>query len=71
MNEFKFWDKYMYLDEEELKLFNFILQFDFGDGNREYSCEELKEATTEMEVIFSMQRTLSLSSRLMFQKKIV
>ena len=49
MNEFKFWDKYMYLDEEELKLFNFILQFDFGDGNREYSCEELKEATTEME----------------------
>ena len=43
MNEFKFWDKYMYLDEEELKLFNFILQFDFGDGNREYSCDELKK----------------------------
>lgn len=38
---FKFWDKYMNLDEEELKLFNFVLQFDFGDGNREYSCEEL------------------------------
>ncbi len=38
---FKFWDKYMNLEEEELKLFNFVLQFDFGDGNREYSCEEL------------------------------
>ena len=40
--QFKFWDKHMYLEEEELKLFNFILQFDFGDGNREYSLEELK-----------------------------
>ena len=41
--EFKFWDKYMNLEEEELKLFNFILQFDFGDGNREYSLQELQE----------------------------
>ncbi|MBR5521193.1 MAG: hypothetical protein IKU54_04270 [Oscillospiraceae bacterium] len=41
---FKFWDKYMNLEQEELKLFNFILQFDFGEGNMEYSCEELKEA---------------------------
>lgn len=41
MSNFKFWDKYMNLEEEELKLFNFVLQFDFGDGNREYSCEEL------------------------------
>ena len=41
-NEFKFWDKYMNLEEEELKLFNFVLQFDFGGGNSEYSCEELK-----------------------------
>ena len=40
MNEFKFWDKYMYLEEEELKLFNFVLQFDFGNGNKEYSCED-------------------------------
>ena len=49
MNEFKFWDKYMNLEEEELKLFNFVLQFDFGDGNKEYSCEELKEADVDME----------------------
>ena len=49
MNEFKFWDKYMYLEEEELKLFNFVLQFDFGDGNKEYSCEELKEMNVYME----------------------
>ena len=41
---FKFWDKYMHLEQEDLKLFNFVLQFDFGDGNREYSCEELKGA---------------------------
>ena len=49
MNEFKFWDKYMYLEEEELKLFNFVLQFDFGDGNKEYSCEELKDMNIDME----------------------
>ena len=49
MNEFKFWDKYMDLEQEELKLFNFILQFDFGDGNREYSCQELKEMNTSVE----------------------
>ena len=49
MNEFKFWDKYMNLEEEELKLFNFVLQFDFGSGNREYSCEELKEMNTAAE----------------------
>ncbi|MBQ7902444.1 MAG: hypothetical protein IJ362_01810 [Oscillospiraceae bacterium] len=42
MSEFKIWDKYMHLEDEELKLFSFVLQFDFGDGNREYSCEELK-----------------------------
>lgn len=41
---FEFWDKYMHLEQEELKLFNFVLQFDFGNGNREYSCEELKTA---------------------------
>lgn len=39
---FKFWDKYMDLQQEELKLFNFVLQFDFGSGNAEYSCEEVK-----------------------------
>ena len=39
--EFKFWDKYMDLEQEELKLFNFILQFDFGDGNREYFYSQL------------------------------
>ena len=39
---FKFWDKYMHLEQEDLKLFNFVLQFDFGDGNSEYSYEELK-----------------------------
>ncbi len=49
MNEFKFWDEYMNLEEEELKLFNFILQFDFGDSNREYSCQELKEAGVDVE----------------------
>ena len=43
-NEFKFWDKYMNLEEEELKLFNFVLQFDFGQGNAEYSREDLKAA---------------------------
>lgn len=41
-DEFNFWDKHMNLEEEELKLFNFVLQFDFGEGNAEYSCEELK-----------------------------
>ena len=51
MNDFKFWDKYMYLEEEELKLFNFILQFDFGDGNREYSCDELKSTGKPLEDI--------------------
>ena len=43
-NEFKFWDKYMNLEQEELKLFNFVLQFDFGQGNGEYSCEDIKDA---------------------------
>ena len=42
--EFNFWDKYMNLEEEELKLFNFVLQFDFGDGNREYSYDVLNDA---------------------------
>ncbi|MBQ9845419.1 MAG: hypothetical protein IJO54_04990 [Oscillospiraceae bacterium] len=41
---FKFWDKYMHLEEEEFILFNFVLQFDFGEGNREYSCEDIKAA---------------------------
>ena len=49
MSEFKFWDKYMNLEEEELKLFNFVLQFDFGEGNMEYSCEELKAAGLSLE----------------------
>ena len=49
MDNFKFWDKYMYLEEEELKLFNFVLQFDFGDGNREYSFEELSDANVTAE----------------------
>ena len=42
MSEFNFWDKYFNLEQEELKLFNFVLQFDFGDGNAEYSCDALK-----------------------------
>ena len=41
---FSFWDRYMHLEQEELKLFNFVLQFDFGEGNAEYSCEQLKAA---------------------------
>lgn len=41
---FAFWDKYLNLEQEELKLFNFVLQFDFGDGNREYTYEEVKAA---------------------------
>lgn len=41
---FNFWDRYMDLEQEELKLFNFVLQFDFGEGNAEYSCEQLKAA---------------------------
>ena len=45
---FKFWDKYMHLEQEDLKLFNFVLQFDFGDGNGEYSCEELKAADLDV-----------------------
>ena len=52
-NDFKFWDKYMHLEEEELKLFNFIFQFDFGDGNREYSCEELKEENLQPDDIMA------------------
>ena len=47
-NEFKFWDKYLNLEEEELKLFNFVLQFDFGQGNSEYTCEEIKEADLDI-----------------------
>ncbi len=53
MSDFKFWDKYMSLEEEELKLFNFVLQFDFGDGNREYSCEELKGMSVELNDILA------------------
>ena len=45
---FKFWDKYMHLEQEDLKLFNFVLQFDFGDGNSEYSYEELKAADLDV-----------------------
>lgn len=50
-NEFYFWDKYMNLEEEELKLFNFVLQFDFGEGNAEYSCEDLKSADLTVEQV--------------------
>lgn len=50
---FKFWDKYMNLEEEELKLFNFILQFDFGDGNKEYSKEDLQAAEYSREDIMA------------------
>lgn len=49
---FKFWDEYLNLEEEELKLFNFVLQFDFGDGNAEYSCEDLKAADLALNKIF-------------------
>ena len=45
---FEFWDKYFNLEQEELKLFNFVLQFDFGQGNAEYSCEDLKAADLEV-----------------------
>lgn len=45
---FEFWDRYMNLEEEELKLFNFVLQFDFGEGNAEYSCEDLKAADLDV-----------------------
>lgn len=48
-NEFKIWDKYINLEEEELNLFNFILQFDFGQGNKEYSCQELKDSGVDTE----------------------
>ena len=41
---FEFWDKYMNLEEEDLRLFNFVLQFDFGEGNAEYSRDDLKSA---------------------------
>ena len=50
-NEFYFWDKYMNLEEEELKLFNFVLQFDFGEGSAEYSCEDLKAADLTVEQV--------------------
>ena len=50
---FKFWDKYMNLEEEELKLFNFILQFDFGDGSKEYSCDELKDSAYQADDIMA------------------
>ncbi len=56
MSEFKFWDKYINLEEEELKLFNFVLQFDFGDGNREYSCEELKGINAGVEDVLAALR---------------
>ena len=48
---FNFWDKYFNLEEEDLKLFNFVLQFDFGDGNAEYSCEDLKTAELTIEQV--------------------
>lgn len=50
-NEFSFWDKYFNLDQEELKLFNFVLQFDFGNGNAEYSCEDLRSAELTVEQV--------------------
>ncbi|MBQ6929229.1 MAG: hypothetical protein IJN27_02865 [Oscillospiraceae bacterium] len=50
-NEFVFWDKYFNLEQEELKLFNFVLQFDFGDGNAEYSCEDLKAGDLKIEQV--------------------
>ena len=50
-NQFVFWDKYFNLEEEELKLFNFVLQFDFGEGNAEYSCEDLKTADLKTEQV--------------------
>jgi len=50
-NEFVFWDKYFNLEQEELKLFNFVLQFDFGEGNAEYSCEDLKAAGLAIEKV--------------------
>lgn len=49
MDNFKFWDKYMNLEEEELKLFNFVFQFDFGEGNREFSFDELSAANVSAE----------------------
>ena len=51
MSEFNFWDKYMNLEEEELKLFNFVLQFDFGEGNMEYSCEDLTAAGLSLDQV--------------------
>ena len=51
--EFKFWDKYMNLEQEELKLFNFILQFDFGDGNKEYSLQDIKEGGWQADDVMS------------------
>ena len=55
-NEFKFWDKYFNLEEEELKLFNFVLQFDFGQGNGEYSCEDLKAADLTVQQVLGCLR---------------
>ena len=41
-NGFKFWDKNITLYEDDIDIYNVIMQFDFGDGNREYSPEEIK-----------------------------
>jgi hypothetical protein len=51
MSEFNFWDKYFNLEQEELKLFNFVLQFDFGQGNAEYSRQDLKDAGVSLQQV--------------------
>lgn len=43
-SEFIFWDRDIALEQEDIDIYNIILQFDFGDGNREYSLAQLKEA---------------------------
>ena len=55
---FEFWDKYMHLEQEELKLFNFVLQFDFGDGNAEYSHDELKAANLPLEQVLGCLKVI-------------
>lgn len=53
---FDFWDKYMNLEEEEIKLFNFVLQFDFGEGNQEYTYDDLKAAELTVEdVLYALK----------------
>lgn len=42
-SEFIFWDKDITPAEDDINIYNIVLQFDIGEGNKEYSARHLKE----------------------------